>query len=323
VACAKPSTCDCLCTKVDIGGLAYNGISYDATTAHLPPTAFTGCSCVISAVVPMKRTGSGTPGTFDNLTIRVELHDNCIMYAEATLAVTDNPVWSGRCTSINGFNCDNRRFSCGWTGWGGGIVLASRTVFGNNVTLTIDGDDCISYRYDRCDRPGSSGAWVRIGSDGGDCIIAGGVAYGKVTSPVQPTSGAITATPTIINITGQSFTYDDDNVNGGSNHNVWTPCEMGIANNLAVNQGAATGGWVDIYTAPSTGVIRVWALQYQNSRMDIKKNGTVILTNWLDFIGRAAAIRVVSGDVIAVYCRNQTYGWGTRAYSFFLPSVYP
>lgn len=150
MACAKPSTCDCICTKVDIVGLAYNGISYDATMAHLPPTAFTGCSCVISAVVPMKRTGSGTPGVFDNLTVRVELHDNCILYAKATLAVTDTPVWSGRCTSVNGFNCDNRRFSCGITGAGGGIVMTSRSVFGNNVTLTIDGDDCVSWEYESC-----------------------------------------------------------------------------------------------------------------------------------------------------------------------------
>jgi hypothetical protein len=150
MACAKPSTCDCLCTKVDIVGLAYNGISYDATTAHLPPTDFPGCSCVISAVVPMKRTGSGTPGIFDNLTIRVELHDNCILYAEAALAVSGSPVWSGRCASVNGFNCDNRRFSCGITGAGGGIVMESLTVFGNNVTLTIDGDDCVSWEYESC-----------------------------------------------------------------------------------------------------------------------------------------------------------------------------
>jgi hypothetical protein len=51
---------------------------------------------------------------------------------------------------VNGFNCDNRRFSCGWTGWGGGIVMASLSVFGNNVTLTIDGDDCISFLYESC-----------------------------------------------------------------------------------------------------------------------------------------------------------------------------
>ena len=324
MACAKPSTCDCLCTKVDIGGLAYNGISYDATTAHLPPTAFTGCSCVISAVVPMKRTGSGTPGTFDNLTIRVELHDNCILYAKATLAVAGNPVWSGRCVNINGFNCDNRRFSCGWTGWGGGIVLASRTVFGNNVTLTIDGDDCISYRYDRCDRPGSSGAWVRIGSAGGDCIVVSEVAYGKVTSPVQPTSGAITATPNIINITNfNSFRYDDDRVFQGSNHNVWTACEMGISDNLAVNKGAAAGGWVDIYTVPSAGIIRVWSLQYRSSILDIKKNGTIVVTRWPDSQWQSCPIYVAAGDVISVWCRNNPYGWGTQAYSFFLPNVYP
>jgi hypothetical protein len=160
MACAKPSTCDCLCTKVDIVGLAYNGISYDATMAHLPPTDFPGCSCVISAVVPMKRTGSGDPGTFDNLTVRVEMHDNCIMYAEATLAVSGSPVWSGRCTSVNGFNCDNRRFSCGITGAGGGIVMTSRSVFGNNVTLTIDGDDCVSWLYEECEGELEPFSWL-------------------------------------------------------------------------------------------------------------------------------------------------------------------
>jgi hypothetical protein len=98
----------------------------------------------------MKRTGSGTPGIFDNLTIRAEMHDNCILYAEATLAVVDTPVWSGRCTNVNGFNCDNRRFSCGWTGFGGGIVMDSRTVFGNKVTLTIDGDECVYWLYMSC-----------------------------------------------------------------------------------------------------------------------------------------------------------------------------
>jgi hypothetical protein len=164
---------------------------------------------------------------------------------------------------------------------------------------------------------------VRIGSDGGDCIIVDGVAYGKVTSPVQPTSGAITATPTIINITEFTFRWDDDGVEWGSNHRTWTACEMGIANNLAVNKGYVVGGWATIYTAPSAGVIRVWVVPYQAGTMDIKNNGTVIVTNWSDHFSWACPIHVAAGDVIDVWCRHQTYGWGTPAYSFFLPNVYP
>jgi hypothetical protein len=165
---------------------------------------------------------------------------------------------------------------------------------------------------------------VRVGSNGGDCIIAGGVAYGKVTSPVQPTSGAITATPSTINITEfNSFRYDDDRVFQGGNHNVWTACEMGISDNLAVNKGSAYGGWVDIYTVPSAGIIRVWSLPYQNSALSIKKNGTIVVTNWPDSQWQSCPIYVVAGDVIAVSCHNQTYGWPTPAYSFFLPNVYP
>ena len=323
--CGTSATCDCLCTKVDISSLTYNSISYDTTTAHLPPGTSSDpfCSCTILAVVPMHRTGSGTPGTFDDLTIRVELHDGCILYSEATLAVSGNPVWSGKCTSAQGFNCTSSRFSCGNVGAGGGISLASWTVYGNSFTLTIDGDDCISYLYNQCVRSSSSTNWVRVGSNGGDCIIVSQKAYSKVTDPVQPTSGAITGTPTIINITGQTFRYDDDNVRYGSNHNVWTACEMGIANNLVANKGSASGGWVNIYTAPSAGIVRVWSLPYQSSILDIKKNGTVIVTNWFDSLSMAAAVQVVTGDVIDVWCRNNPYGWATPAYSFFLPNVYP
>jgi len=148
--CGNSATCDCLCTKVDISGLSYNSISYDTTAAHLPPGTSPDpfCSCTISAVVPMKRTGSGDPGTFDNLTIRVEMHDGCIMYSEATLAVSGNPVWSGRCESTT--YCTSSRFSCGTVGASGGITLTSWSVYGNSFTLTIDGDDCVSYLYDVC-----------------------------------------------------------------------------------------------------------------------------------------------------------------------------
>jgi hypothetical protein len=148
--CGTSATCDCLCTKVDISGLSYNSISYDTTMAHLPPGTSPDpfCSCTILAVVPMKQTGSGTPGTFDDLTIRVELHDGCILYSEATLAVSGSPVWSGKCTST--VYCTSSRFSCGTVGASGGITLASWSVYGNSFTLTIDGDDCISWEYESC-----------------------------------------------------------------------------------------------------------------------------------------------------------------------------
>jgi len=143
MTCAKLSTCNCVCTAVQIAGLTYNSINYDTTTGFLEPETYPtlGCSCVLSAVVPMKRTGSGSPGIFDNLTIRVELHDNCIMYAEASLAVSGTPKWSGRCGST--LDCTSGRFSCGTPGLGGMINLQSWVEFGNSFNLVIDGDPCV------------------------------------------------------------------------------------------------------------------------------------------------------------------------------------
>jgi hypothetical protein len=144
MACTKLSTCNCVCTAVQIAGLTYNSVNYDTTTGFLEPETYPelGCSCVLSAVVPMKRTGSGSPGIFDDLTIRVELHDNCIMYAEASLAVSGTPKWSGRCGST--LDCTSGRFSCGIPGLGGMINLQSWVEFGNSFNLVIDGDPCES-----------------------------------------------------------------------------------------------------------------------------------------------------------------------------------
>jgi len=158
---------------------------------------------------------------------------------------------------------------------------------------------------------------VRIGNDGGDCIIAGGVAYKKVTSPVQPTSGAITATPTTINITGQTFDYDDTGVGGGSNHRYWTPCEIGISKYVAGNQGAAVGVWVNIYTAPSAGVVRLYGGENHDFFFDVKLNGTIIATHRSGNGFRVAwPVGVMQGDIIDVNA-------GDWVYSIFLPTTYP
>ena len=86
----------------------------------------------------MPRAGGGGS---DNLDIWVELHDNCIMYAEATLNVSGSPKWSGRCGST--LNCTDGLLSCGTPGLGGMINLQSWVEYGNSFTLVIDGDSCV------------------------------------------------------------------------------------------------------------------------------------------------------------------------------------
>jgi hypothetical protein len=164
-------------------------------------------------------------------------------------------------------------------------------------------------------------AWVRIGVNGGDCIIVDGVAYGKVTVPPQPTSGAITATPDIINIIEREFDYDDSIVWGGNNHRTWSACEMGIALYGDGNQGSVTShnSWANIYTALSAGMVRVYGQNDVSFR--IKLNGTVLTTGAsANGIKVSYPIGVVLGDVIDVY---MNYGSDLTLFSIFLPNVYP
>jgi hypothetical protein len=127
---------------VTVAGLTYDGNSYDSQEVDLDTVEYSenGCSCVLSGTASMHVTGSGDPGTNHDLAIRVELHDNCIMYAEATLAVSGSPIWSGRCGDT--LNCTDGLFFCGIPGLGGMISLQSWTVFGNSFNLVIDGDCC-------------------------------------------------------------------------------------------------------------------------------------------------------------------------------------
>ncbi len=165
-------------------------------------------------------------------------------------------------------------------------------------------------------------AWVRIGNDGGACIIVDGVAYGKVTNPVQPTSGAITDTPDVINISEIVFDNDDSNVWHGPNHRTWSACEVGIAKYVPGNQGSVLSQptWVTLYTAPSAGVVRTYGMGGGDGlNYSIKLNGTILTTTASDRdMGLAYGVGVMSGDVIEV-----KLGGDRWLYSIFLPNVYP
>ena len=168
---------------------------------------------------------------------------------------------------------------------------------------------------------------VRIGYNGGDCIIVAGVPYSKVTSPVQPTSGAINASPTTINISSYGWRYDDIGVEWGGNHNPWTPCEMGISHYIPANVSTVTlvtaYVYYTLYTAPSAGILRThmpgdyttgdcWRV---NGTPVFCKGGTMRGTTYANSIALGLAL----GDVVS--CRSQNAG--NIAYGYFLPSVYP
>lgn len=149
MACVSP-TCVCVCTKAQVQGLSYNGIAYDDADILLSvvESPASRCYCVLTGTVAMLRTGGG--GITDNLTIRVELHaspsgspTSSIMYAEASLAVSGTPQWSGECfdgTSSLGSCTGDNRFSCGLPG--NALNLVSWVEFGNSFNLVIDGDCC-------------------------------------------------------------------------------------------------------------------------------------------------------------------------------------
>jgi hypothetical protein len=167
----------------------------------------------------------------------------------------------------------------------------------------------------------------RIGNDGGNCIIVDGVAYKKVTVPAQPTSGAIDSVPTIINISQYTFSWDDSNARFGLDHNIWTPCEMGIAFNLAVNHGVATlagnGVYVAFYTAPSEGVFRYFGGIANFETVQIKINGVWVQHGAapMDIQVDAHALRVSTGNVITL--APNTNRPGNQVQGYFLPNVYP
>lgn len=172
-------------------------------------------------------------------------------------------------------------------------------------------------------------AKVRIGNDGGACIIVEGVPYSKVTDPVQPTSGAINASPTTINISSYTWSYDDLNVWNGSEHRTWTPCEMGICKYVAGNQDTVqipkwSHEYVLLYTAPSDGIIRVWSDLGQQWPLAIAINGVLMLNvTGIDLQGRARALRVAEFDEITIAELDWVLDADKWAYSFFLPDVYP
>jgi len=170
---------------------------------------------------------------------------------------------------------------------------------------------------------------VRIGYDGGDCIIVAGVPYSKVTSPVQPTSGAVNASPTTINISSYFWRYDDIGVEWGGNHNPWTPCEMGISHYIPANVSTVAvvpaNVWYTLYNAPSAGTLRTY-IGDVNGTISWKVNGTVVFTktDWTGDRGMyyfaSIALQLALGDVVS--CRTDRAD-ASGAYGYFLPNVYP
>jgi hypothetical protein len=121
---------------------------------------------------------------------------------------------------------------------------------------------------------------VRIGWNAGNVIIVDGVAY--EIKDGQPTPGTPTGTPTISNIAGFTWAVDDSNIPGGSNHRVWTACEVAIAgwgstggtSHRHVISPVTNGIWYDTYVTPSAGVIRVTSAGYfEGPHMCVRFNG--------------------------------------------------
>jgi hypothetical protein len=165
---------------------------------------------------------------------------------------------------------------------------------------------------------------IRLGNNDGNTISLNGVIYRLAAD--QPTAGAITDVPTVANIAGQTWTYDDSNVPGGSNHRTWDSNEMGVCTYGTGNQGGPVtltndNTFYNMYTAPSAGIVRVYGTWGGGEHYDVKVNGSTVLSNVVaDDYGHSQAVRVAVGDVVSFSRR----GAGSQsAYSLFLPDVYP
>jgi len=165
---------------------------------------------------------------------------------------------------------------------------------------------------------------VRISTDGGAVIDVSGVIYTQHAG--QPTLGLVTDTPTHTNIAAKTWTYDDSNVNGGSNHITWTAVEMAVCLYGTGNQGGPVTltndhTFYNMYTASSAGTVRVYGTWGNGEHYDIAVNGYTILLNLVaDEYAHSQAVGVRAGDTVSFSRRG---GGSQSAYSLFLPNSYP
>ena len=152
-------------------------------------------------------------------------------------------------------------------------------------------------------------------NDHGQVIVHDGVPYRKLSG--QPSMGMPNASlqsGDLTNIQEYTWTYDDSNVSGGSDHRIWTAEEMAVASLPQFNVTHwSYAGTRTLFTAPSAGVCRLWG-----SNVTWYVNGqvlSVVASSQVD----ASAIKVLQNDVISE-TTGQPSGTG---YVKFIPFVWP
>ena len=152
------------------------------------------------------------------------------------------------------------------------------------------------------------------------------------TNPVCHPADASLGAGDVTGVSGVTHALDDSGVYEGSTHRTWTACQMCVALHVSGNQGEETiyddSGAVDVFTAPSAGVARVWTASHSGDtnyvRVNVKVNGTNVLSS-IQLVTNAYyyPVRLASGDVLAV----EPVGWGAdgelTARVIFCPYVYP
>jgi len=156
-------------------------------------------------------------------------------------------------------------------------------------------------------------------NDHGQVIVHDGVPYRKLSG--QPSIGVPNATTLpddLFDVQAYTWTYDDSNVSGGSDHRIWTAEEMAVASlsQFDITGPSLSGGTHTIFTAPGAGVCRLWGWDgftwYVNGQL---LSG--VASSQVD----ARALKVIQNDVISI---SSGLGYGSCLNRVkFIPFVWP
>jgi len=162
---------------------------------------------------------------------------------------------------------------------------------------------------------------IILSDDYGEYIEVDEVAYVRVGAVLGTPANATVGAGDHLNVEAYEWTYDADNVLGGTNHRTWTAAEHTVSL-IDVHRGVVIAAYDDeecaMFTAPEDAEIKAWGNRSLGFKLFV--NGLLTLDTSANTLQEdARAFRVAKGDVVTGKPGAQGYNieWA------ICPDIYP